>query len=173
MDMSSLLTLYLGVSSTSAIFNLYLNYLYHKRNVVEAKKELKYDELSDTSIENLEEIDYSNSHDNKVTLLNSFIPLYNIYYSAAYMLADQEELDDMYKKNYSLIVDSTNSLEKEVRTKYLNHLRKIKNDLNIPKEYAESINNGKLNISENDYKKILKLNNINYNEDVLYSTKDK
>ena len=170
MDMSSLLTLYLGVSSTSAIFNLYLNYLYHKRNVVEAKKELKYDELSDTSIEFLEEIDYSNSHDNKVTLLNSFIPLYNIYYSAAYMLADQEELDDMYKKNYSLIVDSTNSLEIEVRTKYLNHLKKIKNNLNIPKEYIEPINNGELSISENDYKKILKLNNINYDEDVLYSS---
>ena len=118
----------------------------------------------------MEEIDYSNSHDNKVTLLNSFIPLYNIYYSAAYMLADQEELDDMYKKNYSLIVDSTNSLEKEVRTKYLNHLKKIKNNLNIPKEYIEPINNGELSISENDYKKILKLNNINYDEDVLYSS---
>ena len=99
MDMSSLLTLYLGVSSTSAIFNLYLNYLYHKRNTIEAKKELKYDELSDTSIENLEEIDYSNSHDNKVTLLYSFIPVYNIYYSTIYMLSDQEELDEMKNIN--------------------------------------------------------------------------
>ena len=38
MGITGLLTFYLGSSATSAIFNLYLNYQYHKRNSEEAKK---------------------------------------------------------------------------------------------------------------------------------------
>lgn len=173
MDYIDILTMYLSVSSVSAAFNLYHNFFYHKRNVKEVKRKLEFRELSTISKENLEEIDIHNSYDNKLTLFYSFIPIYNVFYSSVYMLTDPDELDEMYKQTYSKIIDTTNSLEREVRTKYINHLKMIREQLVISKEYAESIDKENLNISEKDYKKILKLNNIKYDEDILLSINDK
>ncbi len=158
--------LYLYISVVSLAFNLYTNKNIQKKLFKEEKRKLKYKILSKQSKDVFKDIRRSDRFDNSKTCIKSFIPFYNVFYTIKHLSTDNDVYLSSRRLFYDYIIKETNDTEEMNREIFLQSLKEIKNDLEVlDDEMKEKINNDELAITEKEFKKVLKMNNISLVEE--------
>ncbi|MBO6195431.1 MAG: hypothetical protein J6O56_03690 [Bacilli bacterium] len=165
-DFNILLGLYLSTSGASLLMNAYINSKKHIEIKKDCLRELKYKKgLHFETKRQLREMNYEYIFDSIDGIINSAISFKNVLFTCENILFS-EEFDKLIKSVYSEIVERANQIEDEHRKTNVDMLRSIRNSLStIPKEIDLDDENERLSIKKT--KKILKLNHLNYDVEML------
>lgn len=146
-----LLIIYGSTTISSIIFN---SYYFNKKNKIafdQSKRKLKYKDLSLKSNIALENLKESYKIANKLCLILSTIPIYQLFHTARNITSSQEEYNIIYDEE----IDIINKEELLERKKFLKQLKKLNV---IPDDIKEKLEDENYLPSESELKKVLILN---------------
>lgn len=167
--MNIILALYMASIPSSLITNIYLN----RKSFIKAKKEenrkIKYKKgLNYRTKDILSQIKKEELKDYKSLTISSLLPIYNIYYTIFNIVEFEDNLI-INKELLNEIYTDANNMEDWVRKMNVNFLLSIKDKLNV---IPENIDDEDYKISDSETKKILKLNKLNYEVEMLKYEKE-
>lgn len=170
-DINILLGLYFSTSGASIVMNMYL---YHKNHII-AKKEsyrkLKYkDGLYYKTKRQLREINYEHFFDMMDGVVNSLIPFKNVYFTYENIMFENE-FDDLTSEVYDEIIKKANDIEDEYRKTNVDMLRSIRSNLSVIPNSLD-LDDENIRLNKKETKKVLKLNHLNYDLEMLKFEKD-
>ena len=171
--MNLLFGAYLSSSVVSLCYNIYLTQRNHIKAKKNSKRKLKYrKDLNYRTKINLSCMNVENRYDLWDGIWHSFIPVGNVFYTYETIMFNEEEYK-IREEEYDKIVEEANEVEDKVRKMNIDFLRSIRSSLvNLSSEDEEMINSDDSRISDKETKKILKLNGLNYDVEMLKYEKE-
>ena len=169
--MNILYAIYMASIPSSLITNIYLTKKSFNKANKEGKRKLKYKKgLNYRTKDKLSQIKKEEFKELRSLIVRSLIPIYNIYYTISSIEHD-EELSLIDTEFVNEIYDEANEQEDLVRKMNLDFLRSIKDKLiTVPEDIQ--FDDEYYRPSDNEVKKVLKSNKLNYDVEMLKYEKE-
>lgn len=163
--LNNLLGLYLSISGSSIIMNLYLNEKAHIKGKKKCMRHLKYKKGLHYSTKNIiRYIDIDHVFDNLHAFLWSLIPVCNVIFTFE-SIDNSYEFEDFTDETYEEIIEEANENEENTRKQNAKILRSLKDSLTVIPDDID-IDDYNARPTTKETKKILRLNHIKYNKDL-------
>ena len=169
-DLCMLLSFYFSSVISSSVFNTYMASKNHISSKKKAMRKLKFkDGLNYRTKRELNVIKRENGWYLLSNIGHSLIPLNNIFFTCENILLD-DVMKDYVLDLYSQIVNDANKQEEQVRKMNLDFLKSIREKIDkVPEDISLDSENL---VSDLEVKKILKLNKLNYDIEMLKYEKE-
>ncbi len=170
-DLNILLGLYFSTTGASIVMNMYIYHKNHRNAKKDSYRKLKYKKgLHYKTKRELRTITYEHIYDIVDGIINSLIPFKNVYFTYENIMFENE-FDDITTEVYDQIVMNANDIEDEYRKMNVDMLRSIRNSLSIVPNDID-LDDESIRLNKRETKKVLKLNHLNYDVEMLKYEKE-